>query len=128
MKGAIRTKFLLGFFFLLVIKGSATILYPQAGVEYYSGANKFRSLKPWLGVRISLSARSSILWKYIFHDLSFDYLSEEGITTERESSLSQFTGAFYHARNRMEGYLALSYSGELIIIVPTISMPELSGS
>jgi hypothetical protein len=109
MKGAIRTKFLLGLFFLLVIKGSATILYPQAGVEYYSGANKFRSLKPWLGVRISLSASSSVLWKYTFHDLSFDYQSEEGIAAKRESSLSQFIGAFYHARNKMEGYLALSY-------------------
>lgn len=109
MKVAIRSKFLVSLFFLLVIKGSATILYPQAGVEYYSGANKFRSLKPWLGMRMSLSASSSILLKYTFHDLSFDYLSEEGATTKRESSLSQFIGAFYHARKKMDGYLAFSY-------------------
>lgn len=110
MKATIRRNLLilLGFI-LLGIKAWASLLFPQAGVEYYFGANKFRSLKPWIGLRVSLAANSSFLVKYTFHDLSFNYPFEDGSLRKRQANLNQFIGAFYHARPRMDAFLAMSY-------------------
>jgi hypothetical protein len=103
-------------FFLLVIiwltaglNARGLSLYPQAGVEYYWGANKFRSLKPWFGGRIPLSPWSSLLLKYTFHDLSFDYLRDDGTKAPREAKLSQFIAAIYYAREKLESYAAVSH-------------------
>ncbi len=84
-------------------------LYPQAGADYYWGANKFRSLKPWFGVRASLSPCSSFLLKYTFHDLDFDYLRDDGTKASREANLSQFIAAIYYAREKLESYAAVSH-------------------
>ncbi len=74
MKSTIkRTILILSGLILLGTKAWASLLFPQAGFEYYLGANKFRSLKPWVGLRVSLAANSSFLVKYTFHELSFDY-------------------------------------------------------
>ncbi len=83
--------------------------YPQAGAEYYFGANKFRSWKPWAGVRTSLSPYTSLLLKYTFHDLSFEYQREDGSKDKRETNLSQLISAVYYARQKLESYAALSY-------------------
>lgn len=84
-------------------------LFPQAGVEYYFGANKFRSLKPWAGVRVSLSSWASALAKFTYHDLEFEYPDDAGNRIKRQASLGQFIGAFYYAREKLESYAAFSY-------------------
>lgn len=94
---------------LLALKLWSQSLFPQAGVEYYLGANKFRSLKPWAGVRLSLSTWSSALLKFTYHDLEFEYLDDTGAKLKRQASLGQFIGAFYYAREKIESYAALSY-------------------
>lgn len=84
-------------------------LFPQAGVEYYFGANKFRSLKPWAGARVSLSGWSSVLAKFTFHDLEFEYINETETRIKRQANLGQFIVAFYYAREKIESYAAASY-------------------
>ncbi len=103
-----RSLLILSSLIFLGLKAWAAILYPQAGIEYYFGANKFRSLKPWVGLRMTLAANSSFLFKFTFHDLSFDYPLAE-TRMKRQANLSQFISAFYHAREKMDGYLAMSY-------------------
>lgn len=92
-----------------IIRGEAMDIFPQAGMEYYFGANKFRSFKPWLGLRMSLSPYSSLLVKYTHHDLSFNYPFENELLGKREANLSQFIGALYYSKEKKEAYIALSY-------------------
>ncbi|MCX7972989.1 MAG: hypothetical protein N3B16_00610 [Candidatus Aminicenantes bacterium] len=105
----LRKLLILSGIIFLGIKGWAVTLYPQAGTEYYFGANKFRSLKPWIGLRLSLSSTSSFLLKYTHHVLSFNYPLEDDLSQKREATLSQFIGAFYQSKATTDIHLALSY-------------------
>lgn len=81
----------------------------QAGFESYVGPNRMFLWTPWLGVRQSLSASSSLLFKCYFHNLQYRYVNMEEMEEKREAHLLNLTAAYYRQKPSWEGYAALSY-------------------
>ncbi len=91
---------------------SAATIYPQAGFEMYMGANRMHLWKPWVALRFSLSDNASLLLKYYYHDLNYDYSVYSGddiIQKTRKASFSNVTGAVFAQKGKTSGYAALSY-------------------
>jgi len=86
-------------------------VYPQAGFEFFIGKNGYLSLSPWAGIRWGVSANSSIIFKTYYHNLSFDYLSDEGTTDAVKAKIPNFTLVYYYQKNKLDFYIATSYLG-----------------
>jgi hypothetical protein len=100
------------FIILMIVVSAEAEIRPQAGVESYLGPNKFFSLTPWVGVRINLTKKSSLLVKYYLHNLQYDYINELGEAARRTARLSNFTTAVYAQKWGHDFYAAVSlFSG-----------------
>jgi hypothetical protein len=89
-------------------------IYPQAGLEYYSGSNRLSLLTPWVAARFSLWTGTSLIFKYYNHNMrynyqSFDETNEQFLTKTRKANVSNFTTVFYAQKSKWTGYAALSF-------------------
>lgn len=82
-------------------------IHPQFGFESTAGTNKLLLFTPWLGLRYSLSQNSSLLFKYYNHNISFNYLREEG-EKKINSNISNLSLVYYFQNPKSELYSALS--------------------
>jgi len=99
------------FIVLMVTAGfslHATEVKPQAGIESYFGPNGMRLVTPWLGLRLGLSPKTSLLLKYYNHNIRFKYIDNEENEVQRKATLSNLTGAIYVMLGRHHAYGALS--------------------
>jgi len=86
-------------------------VYPQAGIEFFLGKNAYKSFSPWMGVRWGVSGNSSVIFKTYFHNVSFDYVSDEGTTDAVKANITNFTLVYYYQKNKLDFYVATSYLG-----------------
>ncbi len=100
---------------LLVLTGPlSAAVYPQAGVEYYSGSNNLSLLTPWVAARFSLGTGISLIFKYYDHNMRYDYQSydettEQDIVLQRKAHTSNFTTVLYAQKGKWTGYAAVSF-------------------
>jgi len=82
---------------------------PQFGIESYFGPNKMSLITPWMGIRVRVHQRASLLFKYYNHNIQFNYPNEIGKDVKRTANLSNFTSAGYVQLGKHEAYTALSF-------------------
>jgi len=88
-------------------------IYPQAGLEFYGGANRLALLTPWVAARFSLSPNASLILKYYHHNLSYNYQTydestENFLGKKRSASISNFTPVIYYQKGRVAAWGAIS--------------------
>lgn len=81
---------------------------PQFGIESYFGPNKMSLVTPWMGIRLRIHPRASLLFKYYNHNIQFSYPNEIGKNVKRTANLSNFTSAVYTQLGKHEAYSAVS--------------------
>jgi hypothetical protein len=89
-------------------------IYPQAGVEFYGGANRMTFLTPWAAARFSLSPNASFILKYYHHNLQYRYqiydaASDAFSDKTRKASISNLTSVLYYQKDRTTAWGAVSY-------------------
>jgi len=89
-------------------------IFPQAGLEYYSGSNRLSLLTPWAAARFSLSPGASLIFKYFDHNMryeyqSFDEATEQFLNKTRKAHISNFTTVIFAQKNKWTGYAAVSF-------------------
>ncbi len=94
---------------LLIIPSSVfSDVYPQAGLESYTGPNNFFSITPWIGLRMGLSNHASFILKYYNHNIRFHYQNDDSEKIKRSAQLSNFTAVLYAQKWQHDFYSALS--------------------
>ncbi|MBN1938059.1 MAG: hypothetical protein JW843_00630 [Candidatus Aminicenantes bacterium] len=100
---------------LLISAGPlAAGVYPQAGIEYYSGSNSLALLTPWVAARFSLAQGMSLIFKYYDHNMRYDYqgydeAAEEFVNLQRKTHTSNLTTVLYAQKGKWTGYAAVSF-------------------
>lgn len=89
-------------------------VYPQAGMEFYGGANSLALLTPWAAVRFSLSPQASLILKYYNHNLSYHYQDYDEATDvfvpkKRQATISNITSVMYYQKGKTTAWGAASY-------------------
>ncbi len=93
---------------------AGVVVRPQAGCEFYGGANSLRLITPWLAVRFGLSGSTSVIAKYYNHNLSYAYqdydeATETFVPFTRTASMSNVTGVVYHQKGKDTAWAAVSF-------------------
>lgn len=86
---------------------------PQFGLEGYGGSNKLFILSPWIGARFSLGSEVSLIFRYHYHNFRYDYYGSDGlggsVLKTMKADVSRVSGTVYFNRQRLSGYVNLSY-------------------
>ncbi|MCX8159868.1 MAG: hypothetical protein N3G18_02925 [Candidatus Saccharicenans sp.] len=100
--------------FMASISGQARAeVKPQFGLEGYGGSNKLFVFSPWIGVRLGLGSEVSLIFRYNYHNFRYDYYGSDGIggsiLKTMKAEVHRASGAVYFSRQRISGYINLSY-------------------
>ena len=84
-------------------------MFLQGGFESYAGPNKLFNFTPWIGLRLSLSYNTSLLFKVYNHNIRFRFQSSETNHIQRNAHLTNFTTALFTQKDGNEFYTSVSY-------------------
>lgn len=99
---------------LLAGTGQATAqVKPQFGFDYYGGTNQLQVFSPWVGVRFGLSYHVSLIFRYHYHNLRYDYKTFDGtghlVSKTMKADVNRLSGTLYLGDEKVFGYLNFSH-------------------